>query len=139
MQQGHLFHFVAHHVLQVLDELHLVTGVPVGFGAYAEHPLEIALGDLVGHGDIDHEGGFEPFGGLGGGQGHGALVATDHGYHLFLLDQAFHLADADVWLALAVAQDQLQFGPTQRLDAPGGIDLLEGHLDPVADILAHLG
>ena len=99
-----------------------------GFGAdaearrEAEGVLQPARDDLVGDADIDEIGQVVARGGLRGGEADRAGEAADDGDDALAL-HALDLLDAGLRVGAGVAEDHLELGAAQRLDAAGGVDV----------------
>ncbi len=128
IDEGELLDLGAELVLHVLEEGELVPGPPGVLGGDAEDVLEALLGDLVGDRDRDDEGDAVAFGHRGGRVGDGAVPAAGQDMDLLGVDQPFGLGHALLRFRLGVGVDQFQLHPAQRLDAAGGVDLLDRHL-----------
>ena len=95
-------------------------------GAEAEGVLQPAGDDAVGDADIDDVRKIIARRGLGGGETDRGGVAADDagdagGVHLL------HFGGAAVGRGLRVAEHRIDLGAAERLDAAGGIDLLDRH------------
>jgi hypothetical protein len=72
-------------------------------------------------------------------EAHAALEGADQRVDLVARDQPLRLRDAGVGLTARVAEEQLDLGPAERLDAARGVDVLDGHGHGVLLGLAKLG
>ena len=93
-------------------------------GAEAEGVLQAALDDRVGDADVDDVRQIVARRGLRGGKADRRSVAADDAGHAGRI-HLLHFGDAAGGRRLRIAEHGIDLGAAQRLDAAGGVDLLD--------------